>query len=111
MKKTGNRRWGTMFFISGLVILSFGIQIVLWAPQMSAPAHAQSYIQHVNWYHGQASVAERELKAKEQNARMEQRKESIDTPTHIAASEDNAKNRANRFEWTDALEHSKSQKQ
>jgi hypothetical protein len=109
MKNTRDIRLKKMFFISGLVILSFGIQIVLWAPHMSAPAHAQGY-SHVNWYHGQASVAEKELRAKEQNARMEHKNDRRDTPTHIAVSDDHAKSRTIGFDTADSPAHAKQQR-
>jgi hypothetical protein len=109
MKNTGNRRWGKMFFISGLVILSFGIQIVLWAPHISAPAHAQGY-NHVNWYHAQASVAEKELRAKEEKAREEYKNCRQDVSTDIAVTHDQTLLCANDFDTADSPEDPTSKK-
>lgn len=110
MKNTRNIRLRKKCFISGLVILSLGMQMILWAPHISAPAHAQGF-QHVNWYHAQAAVAEKELKVKAQNAGIEHRKDRIDTPTHIAVSDDQTNIHTISFESKDSPEHSKQQRQ
>jgi hypothetical protein len=66
-------------YIMRLVMLILGLLGTLYMSPLTLTAYGQGHLNHSGWYRGMASIAENEIRAKEQT--------STDNQIHVATTE------------------------
>jgi hypothetical protein len=66
-------------YIIRLGMLVLGLLGTLYMSPLTLTAHAQGHLNHSGWYHGMASLAENEIRAKEQT--------NTDNQIHVAITD------------------------
>ena len=95
METTKKIRLKKVLSTIGLVALVLGILMVLSMHQITLTAHAQGYSNHIgNWYGGMASLAEKEIRTKQQKviynvSAIDNTKANVDT--NITVVDDDGK--------------------